>query len=380
MSVVDDPLRVSLIAGSLGIGGAEKQLVYQTRVLKEAGVDVRIYCLTQKEYFESALLSIGVRPIWVGRYKNPILRIISMIAAMRPHKPHIVHSTHFFTNIYAAIVARVYQSVSIGSIRNDTAESLRRNRIWGRWLVRSPSALVANSNAARRSARPYVRDPEKVFMIPNVVDLSEFDRRVAPPDAQFTARNGPTAVAVARLVKAKRLDRFLSALAMARKQCPDLMGVIVGEGPERAPLENLAQTLGLLPEGIKFLGRRTDVPAIISHCEMFVLTSEYEGFPNVILEAMAAGLPVVTTPAGEASSIVDHGYTGFVVPPDNPEYLADRLIKLARSPDLRSQMGEEGRRRVEQLYKVENLLSYILEIYASLSNFVENQDSHQLTL
>jgi len=96
---------------------------------------------------------------------------------------------------------------------------------------------------------------------------------------------------------------------------------------------------------------------------MLVLTSDYEGFPNVILEAMAARLPVLTTPAGDAALIVQHGQTGFVVQPDDAPSLANSIVKLAQSPPLRVEFGEAGRQRVEQEYDHESLADRLFGIF-----------------
>src|SRR5258706_15129835 len=136
---------------------------------------------------------------------------------------------------------------------------------------------------------------------------------------------------------------------MARQEVLDLKGILIGDGPERPRLEALANKLGLLPDGLLFLGRRNDVPALLAQASMLVLSSDHEGFPNVLLEAMAARLPVITTPAGDAGLVVQEGITGYVLPFDDIDAMAERMVRLAKSPDLRHTLGEAGRRRVEHL-------------------------------
>jgi glycosyltransferase involved in cell wall biosynthesis len=133
----------------------------------------------------------------------------------------------------------------------------------------------------------------------------------------------------------------------------------------------------LLPDGVLFLGQREDVPAVLSRVDLLVLTSAYEGFPNVLLEAMAARLPVITVPAGDAGIVVQDGLTGYVVNPEDPEGaggevaitrgIADRLVCLAQSASLRRQLGDAGRRRVEQLYSFEILPSRLFSLYQEMA-------------
>jgi len=132
-------------------------------------------------------------------------------------------------------------------------------------------------------------------------------------------------------------------------------------------MEKLATELEILPNTVTFLGQRDDVPALLKQAEIFFLTSDEEGFPNVILEAMAAHLPVITTPAGEAGGVVQNGVTGYVVPFDDVEGMAELMVHLARLPDLRCQLGNAGRQRVERLYSFEGLADRLLSIYRSIA-------------
>jgi glycosyltransferase involved in cell wall biosynthesis len=174
-------------------------------------------------------------------------------------------------------------------------------------------------------------------------------------------------LALARLAATKRLDYFLDAVAKARAEVPTLRAVIAGEGPERGRLTCQAAALGLLPDGVVFAGHRDDVAAVLAQADMLLLTSEHEGFPNAILEAMAAGLPVVTTPAGDAGTVVEDNGTGYVVPHGDVDAMAARLVTLARSPNLRSRLGEAGRRRVEREFAPGALGRRLLAAYAALA-------------
>ena len=105
------------------------------------------------------------------------------------------------------------------------------------------------------------------------------------------------------------------------------------------------------------------MPRVLAGADMLVLTSQHEGFPNVLLEGMAARLPVITTPAGDAGVLVDDGRTGFVVPFHDLELLTERMLTLARSPAMRRAFGTAGRARVEAQYRVDGLAGRALEIY-----------------
>jgi glycosyltransferase involved in cell wall biosynthesis len=365
------PVRVALVAGTLGKGGAEKQLVYLARALKQAGIQVQIYCLSQGEFYEQALVESGLAPVWVGQPGNPVLRVLEIWRKARSFRPQIVQSAHFYTNLYAALAARLLNALSIGAIRSGMNAELHANGRWSRWLVRLPSALIANSQPARENALRTGYPGERIDVLPNVIDLADFDRSTGQkrvPAVPVTGESAIRVVLVARLVPEKRVDRFLRVMALAREQEPRVRGLIVGDGPLRAQLEEQAARLELLPGGIEFLGERHDVPAILNQGHILVLTSEVEGFPNAILEGMAACLPVITTPAGESGSVVEEGQTGYVVPLEDEALFARRIVELARQPELRAQFGLAGRRRVERLYSFESLAGRLLNIYRQFAN------------
>jgi glycosyltransferase involved in cell wall biosynthesis len=220
---------------------------------------------------------------------------------------------------------------------------------------------------AKRNAEALGVQSKKIHVLPNVIDLADFDVQATHEATQFARMDTPKVVAVGRLVPEKRLDRYLGVLALARQKVPDLKGFLIGDGPERQRLESIANDLGLLPEGLQFFARWNGVPALLSHVQMLILCSDHEGLPNVLLEAMAARLPVITTAAGDAADVVQDGITGYVVPFDDIEGMAERMICLARSPDLRRKLGEAGRRRVELLYSSEGLANRLLCTYRSIA-------------
>ena len=366
-------LRVALVAGTLGQGGAEKQLVYIAKALQEVGVDVRVYCLTKGEFYEKHLKMVGIEPIWVGRFHNPLARLSILSLALLRFRPHIVQAIHSFTNLYAAGAAKLCGAISIGSVRGDVQFELKENGKWGPWLFRLPSALVANSTVGARRAAGFGNSRKPVRILLNAIDLAEVDRNLAHERSEAT--NDPEQVLmVGHLIQAKRVDRFLAALARARNVRPRLRGLIVGDGSLLPELESLADKLGLSNDGVIFTGRRNDVPKLLKQSSMLVSTSDHEGFSNVLLEGMAARLPVVTTPAGDAAQVIQDGQTGYVVDFEDIDGLADRIVQLADSQELRRKFGEAGRKRVEENFDVRGLGAKVLTIYRSIAQDAGRRD------
>ena len=358
-------LRVALLAGTLARGGAEKQFCYMARALREHGVDVRTYSLTRGEFFESVLTASGCGPHWTARWRMPALRLIGLGVALQRFRPHILQSGHSYANLYVAAVAPLCGAVDIGALRSDARYELDENGHWGRWLLRLPTALIANSYAAKSNADALGVRSLGIYVVPNVIDVSDIDRARHRTQRPSGDEVGPVVATVTRLVAAKRLDRFLIALALARRQVK-LRGIIAGDGPETAHLQQLAVELGLQPEGVRFLGER-DAAAVWQQADIALLSSDHEGFPNMLLEAMAARLPVVTTPAGDAGVVVQDGVSGYVVPFEDASGMAARLVELARSPDLRGRLGRAGRDLVERRYAFNLMGENLLAAYRAIA-------------
>src|SRR5690606_18380080 len=280
--------------------------------LASAGAELRTYCLTRGEHHEESLAALGLRPVWIGRIGSPPARSMRLAASLAGFRPHIVQAGHFFVNPHVTIAGRLAGAAPIGAIRSDLDAALRSTGRWGRLSLRVPPDIITNSWSARGKAEESGRDPASIHLVPNVLDLERFDAEAGITAGTSAGINtltdligpeaaaGPVAAMVGSLRQVKRADRFLHGLALARARQPQLSGIIVGDGPERAGLEALARDLGLSAGGVRFLGERGDVPALLTRASYLVLTSDNEGLPNVILEAMAASIPVITMPCGDA--------------------------------------------------------------------------------
>lgn len=352
-------LRIAFIAGTLGQGGAERQLFYMVKTLLEHGAHLRILCLTKGEFWEEKLRALGVPVIWVGQSPLPLMRLIQIVRELRQQPVDIVQSQHFYTNLYAVGAARILRLREIGAIRNNGFSEVQEN---GRWLgllsLRTPRIIAANSQQGIRNAIKLGVPAERLFFLPNVVDTDYFR-----PQGHRNSQK-IRLLSVGRLVQQKRLDRFLSILAKVRviTNVP-VSGLIVGDGPLRSVLEQQAGALGLLPEGVEFLGQVPDMRPVYQESDILVLTSDYEGTPNVVLEAMASGLPVVATKVGGVPEVVQDGVTGYLADPEDEDSMVEALLRLIHQPSLRAEMGALARVYVEQNHSLQKLPLRLKELY-----------------
>ncbi|HEY2798083.1 MAG TPA: glycosyltransferase family 4 protein [Thermoanaerobaculia bacterium] len=355
-------LRVAIVAGSLRRGGAEKQLWHLASGLRDAGAQVGVYALTRGEFYESRLAADGIPTTWIGRSASPPARLFALTRALRGFRPQIVQASHAFANLYAAGAARVLDAVSVGALRGSLRRCLESNGIWGRQIIRRPTAIVANSRrAAAEIAESGLRDPSLVFVLENAIEIPASVASVRPAGTPLRA------LLVGSLTRVKRADLFLEALAQARRAGAPLSGQVVGDGPERGPLETLARERGLLPDGVRFLGERSDVAELLAQADALVLTSDDEGLPNAVLEGMAAGLPVLATPAGDTPELVQDGRTGWLVPFGDAAALSARMLELCGSPEVRACLGRAGRELVAARYGKARMTRRALEIYREIA-------------
>jgi glycosyltransferase involved in cell wall biosynthesis len=196
----------------------------------------------------------------------------------------------------------------------------------------------------------------------NAVDTERFY-----PPALHTKGEVVRILGVGSIKPVKRHDVFLKALAEVKRAAPALawQALLVGEGPLRGDMEVLAADLKL-GNRVIFAGAQDDMPPVYRQADILVHTSDFEGMPNVILEAMACGLPVVATRVGATPDLVVTGKTGYLASPGDVSSLADKILCLAQQPDLRRQMGRAARKRVVDTYSLSALQENLLSLYTNL--------------
>jgi len=175
----------------------------------------------------------------------------------------------------------------------------------------------------------------------------------------------PTAICVARLSPLKDFPTLLRATELVRRQVPDFRLRIVGDGPERAKLELLISELGI-ERHVELLGERQEVSQLLANSGFFVSASLSEGVSLTLLEAMAVGLPVLTTRVGGNPEVVLDGQTGRLVAPGSPSELADAMVTMCHEQDLWATMGLLGRQRVEQHFEIRNMIRAYESLYREL--------------
>lgn len=356
-------LNICFLAGTLGQGGAERQLYYLLKALRSVGAKPSLLSLTQGEFWEAPIRELGVPVIWVGRGESRLARLKRIIAELRALKRDseqrlVLQSQHFYTNIYAAAAARALNAREIGAMRCDgLSEVQAHGRLLGGLSLKLPRIIAANSRAAIQFAVNYGLSPSRLFFLPNAIESDLFKIEPKPDAGQIKL------LTVGRLEEQKRIDRFLRILAEVRQQSvKPIKAIIAGDGSLRKQLEAQSVELGLNGM-VEFRGLVNDMASLYREADVFVLTSDWEGTPNVVMEAMSAGLPVLSTNVGGVPDIVKHGQSGLLADPQDESLLVKQLIELVNNFKLRSQLGQQAWIYVEENHSLKRLPFILSKLY-----------------
>ncbi len=298
---------------------------------------------------------------WVGGGQGKLARLRQIVHELRKHPPDIVQSQHLYTNLYAVAAARMLGLYDVGAVRGDSFhESRACGAVLGPLSFRAPRVVAANSRAAIRTAESLGLRRGPLLLHTNVVDTNEFQPAIRHRERPVSL------VIVGRLVPHKRVDRFLSILArVAERSRVAVRATIAGAGPEQPSLMQQAASLGLLPGVVSFRHPGPRSAAIYESADVLVLTSDHEGTPNVILEAMSSGVPVVAMRAGDVDEMVRHGETGFVVDNGNEDEMVELLLQLVSNEPRRVEMGRAARADIQANRSLHQLPTILKSFYGA---------------
>lgn len=294
-------------------------------------------------------------------------RVPGLVRLLRRERPDLFHA-HMSSlvackwGLAAAVAARV--PAVLGTVQVGGYEPPDRSAYWQlRALARGVDRYLAVSRDIARELVEQLGWPEeKIEVSYNAVDLQRVEV-AAPPGLreQLGGETRPLVLTPARLDAQKGHRTLFEAIA----QVPDAVFLLAGEGPEREPLEALAAQLGI-DDRVRFLGRREDVPQLLAACDVFALPSLYEGSSLAVLEAMAAGAPVVSSAIGGTDELIEDGGSGLLVPPGDAEALAAALRRLLDDPELRESLAARARERVERDLTRERMAARVTGVYREL--------------
>jgi len=384
---LDSPRRIQLllVIGSFEIGGAEKQMFTLVRAIQDYGISCHVFSLQRGGPLSSHFseLGVSVHSGGLGKgdiYKRPwklLSAEISLIRLILKLKPRVVHSYLPLATFMGALAGRLCRVPLVITSRRSLGryqERYRALRLFDLLANKFSHCVTVNSKSVWNDV--LVRDnvdPKKLVLIYNGVDHSNFD---VPREVRVELRkktgfthSHKVVTVVANLIPYKGHAELLDAAAAVLDQIPSSRFWLVGRdrGIEKY-LKQKARELGILNRVI-FAGERSDIPNILAASDILVLPSHEEGFSNVILEAMAAGLPLVATRVGGAQEAVLDGVTGWLVQPNRPKELATRIVDLLNNPKRSKEWGERGKERVKKEFGIEKMVEEHLMLYQRVMNY-----------
>jgi len=378
------PIKIFYLIGTLDVGGTERQLVEMVTRLDRRRFSPVVCCLAMGGALEHDLRRsgipvhvIGLRGIGPKRILTNLPTITKelarLIRLLRAESPDIVHGFLFWAYVIGAFAARLARvPIVIASRRSLSLFKADRQHylLVERFANRMTDLFIANSQAVRRDAIATEHiDPGRIEVIYNGLDIERFTHANAGR-ADFRRQHGirpdvPVVAVVANFIDYKGHRYFFDAWRGLRARHPDAVAVLAGEGPTRAPLEARAVADGMAGS-LRFTGTCRDIPMLLAASDIFVHPSLQEGFSNAIIEAMAAGRPVVVTDVGGNREAVTDGVNGLVVPPSDADALTTAMLWLFDHPEQAARMGQAGQERVRADFSLAAMIARYEEIYERL--------------
>jgi glycosyltransferase involved in cell wall biosynthesis len=350
------PLRIGMVIGQLSTGGAEGQLRTLCEGLDPASAAATVYCLSDvTEPYGPVLERAGVpvKVITGGR----LGRARALRAALAADRIDVVHAWLFIANAFSWAATRFGGPPLVTSARNCKRSGRLLDALNRRAFAASAGVIVNSRQVRDYIADEYGAPAARTTVVYNAIDLNRFQ-----PPAQPRPTHAPRVVMVGRLVAQKNPLLFVAAAAALRERLPAVRFRLVGDGPLRPAVEAAAHAAGL-GDALEMAGERRDVPALLQDADLFWLTSDWEGLPNAVLEAMAAGLPVVATDVGGTAELVDAGVEGYVVAAGDRDAIVARSLDILSDPAGLTMMQLAARARAAR-YGREQMVQATMAVYA----------------
>ena len=364
-------LKIFHVITTLTRGGAENHLFALVRGQASRGLQVEVAYLKGDGYWKKELQKLGVAVHELKlRYYGDVRPLMRLRKLLSESKPDIVHAHMPPAELYARVALLGHDSIPLVITKHNDERfcSYSGHAALGRWVVRRARRVIAISDAVNRYVRQYLSiEPSRIATVGYGIDPAPFMDIDATACSRLKREWGCSEDTwiigtIARLVPQKGIDVLLKAYALYRSKAthPSRL-VIVGTGFLEQTLKDLADRLQIASD-VVWAGFREDIPLVMNTFDLFVLTSQYEGFGLVLLEAMASGKPVVATRVSAIPEVVQAGTTGMLCDPGSSEQVAATFQQF-EPVSVRERFGLAGRVRVCDRFGIDQMVEQTLEIY-----------------
>jgi len=350
-------MKIAFLVGTLGQGGAEKQLYLLASQLHQSGEDVCVFSITEGEFWEHKLKDIGVKVVNIGLATSRFYRLVKLYKLIKAYRPDIFYSFHFYTSSYVAIIGRLLGIFSIGSIRSNGNSKGKAAYLH----FHLPHAIIANSKHGLANAQKnFLWKRKNVTLLANAINKPPMQKM-----GEKLKGEKFRILFVGRLEQPKRPLLFLKLVQIIHEQAyQNIEAIILGDGTLKAAMEAYCSS-NHLEEIVTFKGNVLNVLEYMHHADMLLCTSEREGTPNVILEAMAMELPIVSANFDGAIDLLGKkSERGFVF---NTEQELVEIVSSIQQVHPEKQI-KEAKSFVSENYYIDTLLNRFFKAIKSLKS------------
>ncbi len=347
-------VRVLHIVPNFSPGGAERLVVDLMEATDEGRFEVVAVSLYPESgtILEREIKAKGLKVYFLNKHLGLDLRMIPQLYRLfRSFRPDVVH-THLYVLRYTllpTLLCRIPVRVhTVHSVAQKEVDRIGKLVHWIAFRLGGVLPVSISQEVANTVRAVYGQDIYTPVIYNGI------------PTGRFVSKNGwngpkkekeVTLLHVGRFAPPKNHLLLIEVFAQALKDYPKMRLWLVGDGPLRPEVERVVEKKGL-SDKVFFLGIRDDVPKLLAESDVFILPSDWEGVPLTVLEAMAAGKPVIATAVGGVPELVENGVTGILVPPHNSKALAQGILRLAKDPDLRQRMGKAAQERALERFDI----------------------------
>lgn len=357
--------RLLFVCSELILGGAERQWsVLIPRLRPE--FEVSLLTLVGEGPFYTQLREAGLPVDCAHMSRRTDLGGWRRALRHADDKPDLVVTQSINADIVGNVIARRAGAAHVSTAHFNVGPGAPRSRyrdLLARLLAPRVDGVIAISESQLPRLRELGYSRDVIRIVPNAVEVPVVARPAqAVREELGVAADEFLALLVAALRPEKRVELFVAAVRRAHSADPRVRGVIAGGGPELERVRAAAGADGV----VQVLGARTDVPDLMAAADVVCLSSDAEGVPMVLLEAMALGRPAVATDVGGVAEAVEHETTGLLAPVDDEHAFAAAILRLAADPDLRARWGEAGLRRHRERFGVDRMVEEYSSVFSDL--------------
>jgi glycosyltransferase involved in cell wall biosynthesis len=361
-------MRVAHVIGSTGLYGAERGVLALLRHFEPGQVQTTLVNLVDEPAAPSALVraardrGLDALDFTTGGRFNPA-GVVRLARFVKAGGYRILHAHGYKADALALLAARLTGTRVVSTphgFSRAAGRVLAAYEAFDRWLLRFVDGVYPLSEELRDQLRRSGVPERRLILVPNALDIDEVDQAVPT----LARRDGETVIGyLGRLIRSKNVECLIEAFSRVAAGRADVRLAIAGEGPLAAELQALARQRGVA-ERVEFTGYRTDGVGVLKAFDLFVFPSLQEATPRCVMEAMAAGVPVLASDIPGNRVLIEDGDSGMLVPPSDPERLAGAILGMLEDTERTKAMVTRARARVERHFSARRMAEDHVQLYA----------------